>query len=215
MIIYFFFWNQTIWLYFLSYIDRSSLFSSMSLFKASWVVLKIHQSREKNILYTIFSDAYGKIMCSKKYSAKDKPIDIGYVIQFEISTQQQREIHTIRNVALLSSYDSSNKSFDQIHSYLECIAWIDRNTATGIENRELFSIIPHIHSIQTHPEIRSKIVLSMLKVSQLLWNLPDTHQDPTVSKILRFIHANNTATIIKLSGISDDVLSALKWHISI
>gem|GEM_PF-5315804 len=48
----------------------------MSVFKSSGIVLKIHKMRDGKLLYTVFSDMYGKIMCSKKYSKTEKCVDV-------------------------------------------------------------------------------------------------------------------------------------------
>lgn len=59
----------------------------MSLFKTSAVVLQVHKQQEKENIYTIFSSDYGKIRIKKKFSKREKNIDIGYIINCEIDSK--------------------------------------------------------------------------------------------------------------------------------
>ena len=185
----------------------------MWVFKASGVILKIHKWRDGHLLYTIFSDAYGKIMCSKKYSKTEKTVDIGYLTNFEIITKNESNIHSIRNIKIISELSFNDKSFVELNSYLELIALILTTTAPWVENREIFSLIPNIHKIQNKDNIACKIILAQLKHIDISWSLDITHTDPTVQKILWFIHRSNIQDILRLWWISHEIESLLKNHI--
>ena len=73
----------------------------MSIFKTKWIILKIHKIRDKDFLYTIFSKDYWKIMCNKKFSKKEKTLDLWYLINFEIITKENVSIHKIKNIKIL------------------------------------------------------------------------------------------------------------------
>lgn len=185
----------------------------MWVFKASGVILKIHKWRDGNFLYTIFSDAYGKIMCSKKYSKTEKTVDIGYVANFEIITKNKSNIHSIRNIKIISELSFHDKSFSQLNSYLELIALIFTTTAPWVANREIFSLIPSIHKVQEKPDIACKLTLTKLKYIDISWDLDINHSDPTAQKILWFIHRSSIQDILKLTGISHEIEILLKNHI--
>lgn len=181
----------------------------MSVFKSSGIILKTHKMRDGKLLYTVFSDMYGKIMCSKKYSKTEKSVDVGYVINFEIITKQDSDIHSIKNIKIISELQTENKNFTTIVNYLELIASILNNNALGIENLEIYNIVPSLHKIQDHKEFYNKIILAKLKLKQLLWDLPWESQDPTVVKILWFIHTHKIQDVLKLSQIKQEIIEKL------
>ncbi len=182
----------------------------MSVFKSSGIILKIHKMRDGKLLYTVFSDMYGKIMCSKKYSKTEKSVDVWYVINFEIITDSKSDIHTIKNIKILSQFSWENKEFREINAYLELIALIKNSTAPWVEHREIFDTIPVIHTLDTDNNIYIKILLAKLKIMQLLWNLSNENSDVTVQKILKFIHSYKIADIVKLTWIHDDITHKLE-----
>ena len=65
----------------------------MSVFKDKAIVLKVDKIAEKDLLYTIFSYDYWKLKVSKKFSKKEKNIDLGYIINFEIIFQFTQTFH--------------------------------------------------------------------------------------------------------------------------
>jgi len=46
------------------------------IFKSTGVILKIHKVNEKELMYTIFTQEFGKIFCQKKFSKREKTLDI-------------------------------------------------------------------------------------------------------------------------------------------
>jgi len=173
----------------------------MWVFKSSGIILKIHKSRDAKLLYTIFS---------KKYSKTEKTLDIWYVVNFEIITQTKSDIHSIKNIKILSEFQSSEKWFKQINSYLELIASIKDKTALWVENLQIFSIIPNLHTIQESEDFYTKTLLSNLKLQSLCWELQLENKDPTVAKILKFIYSSDHQKILKLSWINDEILKKLE-----
>ena len=105
----------------------------MLIFKTHGIILKIHKVGEKDFLYTIFTDEYGKIMCQKKISAKEKTLDLGYEIQFEIETKEERKVHKMRNIKILSDFSPSTKKFLVLQKYLEVLAYIGKNSPDGLQ----------------------------------------------------------------------------------
>jgi hypothetical protein len=95
---------------------------------------------EKDFLYTLFSEEYGKIKCTKKIGKQEKPLDIGYHISFEISTQQKSTIHKIRNLKILSEFIPNQTSFSIINSYLETLAYISKQLPDGLVHKEIYHL---------------------------------------------------------------------------
>ena len=97
----------------------------MSVFKDKAIVLKVDKIAEKDLLYTIFSYDYWKLKVSKKFSKKEKNIDLGYIINFEIITKENVSIHKIKNVKIKSEFNLENKrTFSEINIFLEILSLI-------------------------------------------------------------------------------------------
>lgn len=180
----------------------------MLIFKSSWIILKIHKVNEKDFLYTIFTQEYGKIMCQKKYSKTEKSLDIWYLIQFEIETKEDKKVHKMRNIKILSDFAPANKSFDVLQNYLELLAMILKNTPEWVQAYWIIDIVEFIHKYE---EITAdKILLSKLKLLHIFGTLPYDHQNETTNKVLKFIHTKPISEIFKLWKIPEDIKKDLE-----
>lgn len=180
----------------------------MLIFKSSWIILKIHKVNEKDFLYTIFTQEYGKIMCQKKYSKTEKSLDIGYVIQFEIETKEDKKVHKMRNIKILSDFAPTNKSFDVLQNYLELLAMILKNIPEWVQTYGILDIIEIIHAYENITA--DKIVLSKMKLLHIFWTLPYEHTNETTHKVLKFIHVKSISEIFKLWTIPEDIKKDLE-----
>lgn len=180
----------------------------MSIFKTKAIVLHGKKIWEKDFLYTLFTQEYGKIRCNKKISKSEKSLDIWYIIHIEISTQDKSNIHKIRNIKIISEYPQWNTEFQILNSYLEAINFLYRQIPEGIAHQEIFHIIEYINSPLYNQEI--KFILMQLKISFFLWNLTDTHEDGITQKILKFIHTHPIENILKLSWVQEEQKYLLK-----
>lgn len=174
----------------------------MSIFKTKWIIIKIDKIAKNDFLYTIFSYDYWKIKANKKIAKKEKILDIGYMINFEIETKKDITIHKIRNIKILSSFDYEKKSFLLINNFLELIALILKNSPEWMPISEIYNILDYINNYKKLTE--EKILLAKLKITNILWNLPIDSNDKITEKILKFIHKNNIKEIFKLKWIEDE-----------
>ena len=180
----------------------------MLIFKSSGIILKIHKVNEKDFLYTIFTQEYGKIICQKKYSKTEKSLDIGYLIQFEIETKEDKKIHKMRNIKILSDFSPTNKRFDVLNNYLELLAMIHQNTPEWVQAYWIIDIIEFIHKYENITA--DKILLSKLKLLHILGTLPYEHTNETTNKVLKFIHTKPVSEIFKLGTIPEDIKKDLE-----
>lgn len=180
----------------------------MLIFKSSGIILKIHKVNEKDFLYTIFTQEYGKIICQKKYSKAEKSLDIGYLIQFEIETKEDKKIHKMRNIKILSDFSPTNKNFDILNSYLELLAMIIKNIPEWVQAYWIIDIIEFIHKYENITA--DKILLSKLKLLHIFGNLPYDYTNETTHKVLKFIHAKPIFEIFKLWTIPEDIKKDLE-----
>ena len=163
---------------------------------------------EKDFLYTIFTQEYGKIICQKKFSKTEKSLDIWYFIQVEIETKEDKKVHKMRNIKILSDFAPANKGFQILQAYLELLALILRNTPEWVQ---VYGVIDIIQAIHEYENISAeKILLAKLKLLHIFGSLPDEHQDQTIHKILHFIHKQKISEILRLSGLSRDIKKHLE-----
>ena len=179
----------------------------MSLFKSKGIVLKKKKLWEKEFLYTLFSHDFWKIDVVKKLSTKEKSLDIGYDINFEIKHAKKNGISSIANIKILSEFDVQKKDFKTIQEYLWLIYRIYKKTEKNIPVYKIYNII----NILNKKDItREKICLTELKLIDIFWELPENHADETIRKIFLFIRNNNIKDILRLSGISDETITILQ-----
>lgn len=180
----------------------------MLIFKSSWIILKIHKVNEKDFLYTIFTQEYGKIICQKKYSKTEKSLDIWYLIQFEIETKEDKKVHKMRNIKILSDFAPTNKSFDVLQNYLELLAMIHKNTPEWVQAYWIIDIVEFIHEYENITA--DKILLSKLKLLHIFGTLPYEHINQITHKTLKFIHTKSISEIFKLWTIPDEIKKDLE-----
>ena len=175
----------------------------MSVFKTKGIILKIHKPKDKNFLYTIFTYDFGKILVSKKKNSKEKTLDLGYIVNSEIRTKENLNIHSISNIKIVSEFNYENKDFKLIEDYLKLLGLVLKNTPDWSPIFEVFNIL---ELVNIYKNITSqKLCLARLKVLNCLWELDINHKDATVWKILKYINNHSISDILRLTGINDDI----------
>ena len=180
----------------------------VSVFKTKGVILKIEKLREKEFLYTIFTSDYGKIKCAKKRNSREKTLDLWFIINFEVLTKTEKNIHTIRNIKIQKEFHAIWQSYELTNSFLELINIWNIKIPEWNPIMEIYWVYDAI-LWQNSPRVE-QIVLCWLKIYDILWELQIEHSNLTVKKILHFIHWNNIETILKLTWIHDEIRETLK-----
>jgi len=181
----------------------------VSIFKTKAIVLKINKTKDKNFIYTLFTVDYWKINCVKKLKTKEKSLDLWYNIDFQIFVWKKKDgIHTIRNIKILSEFNTQNKTFSEINTFLEFTALIFKKTPSWVPIPEIYNIFNRINSLETYKI--EKVLLAKLKVLNVLWELNSNHKNKTVEKILKFVINNNIDTVLRLGWIENDILEELE-----
>lgn len=181
----------------------------MSTFKDSWIILKIDKIWEKDLLYTIFSKDFWKIRANKKFSKKEKNLDLGYIINFEITTFENMSIHKIKNVKIKSEFNlTKQKTFSEINIFLEILSIIYKETWEWISNKEIFNLIEEINKKEKIDEER--LILAKIKLKSILWELKIENENKIIEKILKFIYNNKISEILKLKGLNEELKENLK-----
>lgn len=180
----------------------------MSIFKTKWIILKISKIKNQEFLYTIFTKEYWKIRCNKKLSKKEKNLDLWYIINFEIITKENVSIHKIKNIKIISEFNSNNKSFYELNLYLTILSIILNKTANWLAIFELYDLIEILNKEKNINDI--KLILIKLKIISIFWELYENHNNQIISKILKFINQNKIDRIIKLTWINDEIKKELE-----
>ena len=184
------------------------ILQKLLIFKTKWIILKINNIKHNDFLYTILTENYWKIICQKKKSSKEKTLDLWYIINFEIITKEERKIHKIRNIKILSEFITEWKWFNIINSYLELLSLVLNHTPYWTPILWIIGIFENINKIKDLNEI--KIILSKLKVLNILWILNIENENPLIKRILKFIDKNKIDNILKLSWIDEEIKEKLK-----
>jgi recombinational DNA repair protein (RecF pathway) len=180
----------------------------MSIFKSQWIVLKIKKISEKNLLYTILTSDYGKILCNKKFNSREKNLDLGFLINFEIEVKLGINIHSIKNIKILDEFDFLWKKYSTINNLLILLNIINLKLPEKLVNLEIFNSLKNI--IKYKKLTPNKLILSQLKIINILWLLDLENKNLTIKKILYFINKNKIENILKLTWIDQKLELELK-----
>ncbi len=180
----------------------------MSIFKTSWVILKISLLKETEILFDVFSYDYWKLKLKAKKSKKEKNLDVWYIINFEVNVKKENHIHEIKNIKIKSEFDYLWKDYETIFEYLELLKWIDEKCPFGMPIYEIFHILQEINNFENITS--EKILFSQWKILHILWLLPGEHKNEKIQKILSFISKESIKNILKLKWLDEKTKVDLK-----
>lgn len=172
----------------------------MSYFRSKAIVLKKTKYGEKEFLYSLFSYDYWKIDVLKKKAAKEKPLDIGYDINFEVYSQNNNTLSRIANIQIIDEFDPTKHDFETINEYLSLIFMVYTKTAKNLPIYEIYILLNELHKTTISKE---KIIIAKLKLKEILWELPLENSDNTIKKILHYIHNNSARNCLRLKDVSD------------
>jgi len=180
----------------------------MSIFKSQWIIIKIKKLEEKNNLYTIFSSDYWKIICNKKLKSREKNLDLGYFIDFEIDVKPWVNIFNIRNIKIFSEFNSLWQKYSVIENFMILLNLINKKLPEKLTNKEIFETLKFVIKYKNINSI--KLILAQLKILNILWSLNLEHKNLTIKKILHFINKNKIENIFKLSWFDENLKKELK-----
>lgn len=179
----------------------------MSIFKTKWIVVKKEKLKENEFIYTIFTYDYWKIKAIKKENKKEKTLDLWYMLNFEIYLSEKSEIFKIRNIKITWEFKAENKNFSEIKNFLELINSILKNSPEKVSIYEIYNIFENLKYYENLSE--EKLILTRLKVLNILWLLAIENKNSTIWKILKFINNNNIKNIFKLTWITKEIKEEL------
>lgn len=174
----------------------------MSLFKTSGLVLKIQSVKETEFLFDVFTSNYGKLKLKSKKSKKEKSLDIGYIIDFEVNVKKQNSIHEIKNIKIKNEFSYTNKDYTTLLDYLELIKIVIDKCPLNLPIYEIYNILNEVNSFENITD--EKIIFAQLKILNILWVLKIDNKEPKIQKILSFIQKESIKNILKLKGLTPE-----------
>lgn len=87
------------------------------------------------------------------------------MIQVEIETKEDKKVHKMRNIKILSDFAPQNRDFGILNGYLEMLAMILRLSPDGLQIYQVLEIVETIHEYENITQ--EKILLAKLKLSQI------------------------------------------------
>lgn len=165
-------------------------------------------------LFTLFSREYGIISVKKKIKAREKSLDIGYLIHAEIHTKENRNTHTFWNIKIKSRPVSEKMSFQEIELFLQIIVKIKQELPLWNPHYEIYDALSYVIE-NTQIQTYESLILLALKIQSILWNLWETHTDMSTQKILKFVHSHHIQHILKLKNIPKETLEYVKTQIQV
>ena len=165
--------------------------------------MQVWKYSENQLYYKIFFREYGILTVAKKKKAREKPIDVGYLISCEVITREKNSVHTIGNIKIISFFETKNIPYAQIESFLNLLSYIKKNIPDGSPHYEIFGIISL--AIDSRGSLNSdRLILTHIKIIACFWELWETHPNSTTQKILKFIHTNKYDRIMRLWVIPEE-----------
>lgn len=180
----------------------------MSIFKTSWVIIKINSIKNNEFLFDIFSYDYWKIKLKAKKSKKEKSLDIWYIINFEVNVKKENSIHEIKNVKIKNEFDYLNKDYQTIFEYLEILKILNYQCPLNMSIPEIYNILNEINNFENITE--EKLIFSKLKILFILWILKIDNEDKNIEKILSFISKESIKNVLKLKWLDEKTKIKLK-----
>ena len=179
----------------------------MSIFKTKGIIIKKISVLEKDVIYDIFTYDFWRIKAKKKAKTREKSLDLGYIINFEVETKEWKDIHSIRNIKILSDFAYEWENFMIIHEYLRFLHTIIIHIPLGIWVKEVFQIV---EAVNLKKKISAfKINLARIKILEIVGILECLHSDREIRKILEFIRISRIDDILKLKTEDERII----WEI--
>lgn len=117
-------------------------------------------------MFDVFTSNYGKLKLKSKKSKKEKSLDIGYIIDFEVNVKKQNSIHEINNIKIKNEFSYTNKDYTTLLDYLELIKIVMDKCPLNLPIYEIYNILNEVNSFENITD--EKIIFAQLKVLNIL-----------------------------------------------
>lgn len=180
----------------------------MSLFKTTWIILKKSKLKENEDFLSVFTDEYWKINLKAKKTKKEKSLDLGYIINFEVNVKWENNINEIRNIKIRNELNYNNYDYKIIYEYLNILNLVEKNCPLNMQNHWIFEIFNKINSYDWLTF--EKLLFLKAKILNFLWILKTENQNENIKKVLIFIEKSSVDNILKLKWLSENDIYLLE-----
>lgn len=180
----------------------------MSLFKTTWIILKKKSLKENEDFLVVFTNEYWKLNLKAKKTKKEKSLDLGYIINFEVNVKWENNINEIRNIKIKNELNYNNYDYKIIYEYLNILNLVEKNCPLNMQNHWIFEIFNKINSYEIITF--EKLLFLKAKILNLLWILKVENKNENIKKVLLFIEKNPIDNILKLKWLNEDEINLLE-----
>ena len=143
----------------------------MKIIKTNCIVLKKKEMRDADLLVTLFSKEYGKIMATAygiRKSKKRNIVSLNPLNEVEITLLQKNNYYVVKDVEILKNFKNILKSIEKLEISLYVLDSIDKIYYTADENGDFFDkLLEILGFIDILPYIKKGykyyVVLSFLR----------------------------------------------------
>jgi len=172
----------------------------MSIFKISWIILKIWNLKENEFLFEIFTFEYWKIKLKFKKNKKEKTLDLWYIIDFEVNIKKELSINEAKNIKIKNEFSYLNKDYETIIEYLELLKIINEKCPLNMPIFEIYNLVFQINELENITN--EKLIFAKLKLLNILWILFLENKNQQIQKILSFIAKESIKNILRLNWLN-------------
>lgn len=186
----------------------------MKIIKTNCIVLKKKEMKEADLLVTLFSKEYGKIMATAygiRKSKKRNIVSLNPLNEVEITLLQKNNFYVVKNVEILKNFKNILKSIEKLEISLYVLDSIDKIYYITDENGDFFDKLLEILSfIDILPYMKRGykyyVVLSFLRRIMIEQGIYDIEEISLIMKKEKKENLQKYKEILKIVKNSSDIL---------
>ncbi|BBM45476.1 DNA repair protein RecO [Leptotrichia trevisanii] len=186
----------------------------MKIIKTNCIVLKKKEMKEADLLVTLFSKEYGKIMATAygiRKSKKRNIVSLNPLNEVEITLLQKNNFYVVKDVEILKNFKNILKSIEKLEISLYVLDSIDKIYYITDENGDFFDKLLEILSfIDILPYMKRGykyyVVLSFLRRIMIEQGIYDIEEISLIMKKEKKENLQKYKEILKIVKNSSDIL---------
>ena len=185
----------------------------MKIIKTSCIVLKKVEMREADLLVTLFSKDYGKIMATAygiRKSKKRDVVSLNPLNKVEITLMQKNNYYIVKDIEITKNFKHILKNIGKLEISLYVLDSVDKIYYTTDENGDFFDKLVEILSfIDTLPYLKKGykyyILLSFLRRIMIEKGIYDVNEIGLILEKEKSEHIKKYKEILKISKNNSEI----------
>ena len=185
----------------------------MKIIKTSCIVLKKVEMREADLLVTLFSKDYGKIMATAygiRKSKKRDVVSLNPLNKVEITLMQKNNYYIVKDIEITKNFKHILKNIGKLEISLYVLDSVDKIYYTTDENGDFFDKLVEILSfIDTLPYLKKGykyyILLSFLRRIMIEQGIYDVNEIGLILEKEKSEHIKKYKEILKISKNNSEI----------